>query len=112
MKIIKTKIDKIEEFRIDYLNSLPEFQELFLELMISNSEAYLLQIDNKDIGYAIVNNDHILIEFYVINRYISSSYDIFNQAVNELSINEIYCKSFDSLLLSNCILSSFSYSVV
>jgi hypothetical protein len=111
MKIIKTEIDKIAEFRIEYLNSLPEFQELFLELMINNSDAYLLQIDNKDIGYAIVNNDHILIEFYVMNLYISSSYDIFSQVVNELSFNEIYCKSFDSLLLNNCLLSSFSYSV-
>jgi hypothetical protein len=112
MKTINTTIDKIKKYRTDYLNSLPEFQELFIELMINDSECYIIQIENKEIGYALINTDNILIEFYVENKYISSSNKIFRQVVKDLSVTEIYCKSFDSLLLSNCLLSSFTYSVI
>jgi len=112
MKTVKTTIDKIKKYRAEYLNSLPEFQELYIELMINESDCYLLQKDGNEIGYAIVNTDDILIEFYVNNKHISGSYDIFKQVVTDLSVTEIYCKSFDSLLLSNCLLGSFPYSVI
>jgi hypothetical protein len=61
--IEKTTIDQIKKYRTDYLGSLPEFQELFLELMISGSDCYLLRTNDDDIAYAIVNNDGVLIEF-------------------------------------------------
>ena len=112
MIIDKTTIDRIEKYRTDYLNSLPEFQELFLEIMINNSDYYLLQVNNKEIGYAIKNNDGILIEFYLIDKFITESKEFFSQVLKDLSITDIYCKSFDSLLLSNCLLCSFSYSVL
>jgi len=112
MKPIKTTIDKIRGIRSEYLNSIPEFQELYIELMIDESDCYLLQSDGSDIGYAIINTNDILIEFYVIDKYLSGSYEIFRQLVMDLSVTEIYCKSFDSLLLSNCVLCSFPYSVI
>ena len=112
MKIIKTTIDKIGNFRTDYLNSLPEFQELFIELMISDSDYFIFQEDKKVIGYAIRNNDGVLIEFYVLDKYISNSNELFRHVLKDLSITDIYCKSFDSLLLSNCLLNSLSYSLL
>jgi GNAT superfamily N-acetyltransferase len=112
MRAIITTIDRIGEYRAAYLNSLPEFQELYLELMIDDSDCYLIQADGNDIGYAIINPDNILIEFYVIDKYVSGSIEIFRQVIQELSVTEIYCKSFDSLLLSNCLLCSFPYSVI
>jgi RimJ/RimL family protein N-acetyltransferase len=112
MKIIKTSIDKIKKYRTDYLNSLPEFQELFIELMISNSVYYIFQSDNNEIGYAIRNNDGVLIEFYVLDKYIPDSNEFFGQVLKELSITDIYCKSFDSLLLSNCLLKTLPYSIL
>ena len=101
MKIVKTSIDKIKEYRADYLNSLPEFQELFLELLLNDSDCYLIYLYDEKIGYVIVNEDNTLIEFYVAKRYIPSSNKILGQVIEDLSISEIYCKSFDSLLLSN-----------
>lgn len=112
MKIIKTSIDKIKRYRTDYLNSLPEFQELFIELMISNSDYYIFQADNNEIGYAIRNNDGVLIEFYVLDKYIPNSNELFRQVLKDLSITDIYCKSFDSLLLNNCLLSSLTYTLL
>lgn len=112
MKIIETTINKVKKYRACYLNSLPEFQELFIELFIDDSDFYFLQEDKKELGYAIKTNEGILIEFYVTNRYLPHSNDFFNQVIKELSITEIYCKSFDSLLLSNCLLGSFQYSIL
>lgn len=112
MNIVKTTIDKIKKYRTDYLNSLPQFQELFIELMIDNSDCYFIQLDDKEIGYTIRNNNGVLIEFYVANRYIPGSNALFRQVLKDLSIQDVYCKSFDSLLLSNCLLSSLSYSLL
>jgi GNAT superfamily N-acetyltransferase len=111
MKIANTTIDKIQFYRTEYLSSLPEFQELFLELMIKDSDCYNFQMDDKEIGYVIINHNEVMIEFYVINSYIPSSYEIFRQVLKDLSVTGIYCKSFDSMLLSNCLLNSLSYSV-
>jgi predicted acetyltransferase len=112
MKIVKTSIDKIKKYRTDYLNSLPKFQELFIELMICNSDYYIFQADNNEIGYAIRNNDGILIEFYVLDKYMPHSNEFFRQVLKDLSITDIYCKSFDSLLLSNCLLKTLPYSIL
>ncbi len=50
MKIVQTSIDNIKKHRTDYLNSLPYFQELFIELMISSSDYYIFQEENNEIG--------------------------------------------------------------
>lgn len=112
MKIVKTSIDKIKKYRTDYLNSLPEFQELYVELMTGQSDYYIFQVDNDETGYAIRSNDGVLIEFYVFDKYIPDSNEFFQQVLNDLSITDIYCKSFDSLLLINCLKCSFSYSLI
>ncbi len=112
MKIIETTIDKIEEYRSNYLNSLPEFQELFIELMVNDSHCYSLQTDNNRIGYVIKSGEGALIEFYLKDQYIPKSKVFFEQIIKELAITDIYCKSFDFLLLSSCLASSFSYSLM
>ena len=110
--IVQTSIDNIKKNRTDYLNSLPEFQELFIELMISSSDYYIFREENNEIGYAIRNNDGFLIEFYVLDKYIPRSNGYFRQVLKELSITDVYCKSFDSLLLSNCLLNNLQYSIL
>lgn len=112
MKTVKTSIENIKKYRTDYLNSLPDFQELFIELMIRSSDYYIFQEENNEIGYAIKNNDGVLIEFYVLDKYIPNSYEFFRQVLKDLSITDVYCKSFDSLLLSNCLLNNLQYSII
>ncbi len=112
MKTIKTTIDRVANFRTDYFNSLPKFQELFIELKVKNSDIYLIQQENKEIAYAIKSNNGILIEFYVFDEYIPNSNEIFRQLLKSLSITDIYCKSFDALLLNNCLLNSLPYSLL
>ncbi len=112
MKIVQTSIENIKKYRTDYLNSLSLFQELFIELMICNSDYYIFQANNNEIGYAIRNMDGVLIEFYVLDKYIPDSIEFFSQVLKDLSITDIYCKSFDSLLLSNCLLNNLPYSIL
>ncbi|MCA1744817.1 MAG: hypothetical protein LC643_03740 [Bacteroidales bacterium] len=107
----KTSIEKLKDLRIDYLSSLPEFQELFIELMIGDGEGYLIQKGDHVLGYAIKNSQSVLIEFYVKDQYVPVSHEAFKQVLKDLAIHEIYCKSFDALLLNVCLLSSFSYSL-
>ena len=53
-----------------------------------------------------------MIEFYVLDKYITDSNEFFRQVLKDLSITDIYCKSFDSLLLSNCLLKTLPYSIL
>lgn len=107
----KTRIEKLKDLRIDYLSSLPEFQELFIELMIGDGEGYLIQKGDHVLGYAIKNSQGVLVEFYVKDQYVPDSHQAFKQVLKDLAIQEIYCKSFDALLLNACLLSSFCYSL-
>lgn len=112
MEIVKTTFDKIKKYRTDYLNSLSEFQEVFIELMIYDSDFYMLLMDEKEVGYIIKTHENALIEFHVLEKYISDSENFFKQVLKELFVTNIYCKSFDSLLLSNCLSNSLSYSLL
>lgn len=112
MRLVRAPLNSINELRTAYLNSLPEFQELFLELMIESAEIFIFQSNGKDVGYAVKTKENILIEFYVMDEYIPESYYCFEQIIKELSISNIYCKTFDALLLSNCLLHNLAYEVL
>ncbi|RIJ47921.1 GNAT family N-acetyltransferase [Maribellus luteus] len=112
MKPVKTTLDKIQKLRTDYLHSLPQFQELFIELMIGDAEFYSLQTRTQPMGYAIKTRGGVLLEFYIAGPYIPESKRFFRQLISDLSITDIYCKSFDSLLLCNCLESLLPYSVI
>lgn len=111
MKILKTDIDKLKKYRAEYFKSMPEFQELFIEILVKEYLCYSVNIRKVDAGYVIITNDGVLIEFYLEKEYINDSRFYFDKIVEELKVREVYCKSFDSLLLSCCLLSSYPYSV-
>jgi predicted acetyltransferase len=112
IQIIKTDLKEIESLRNKYLNSLPEFQELYLELMIENSSCYKLFVNENQAGYAIKTSENVLIEFYLENHFLPKSPEIFNQIISELSIEKVYCKSFDYILLTCCLVQSYSYQLI
>ena len=113
MEIIKTSFDILKPLREKYFKSLPEFQELYIELMISDADCFLVKEENNTVsGYAIRTKERVLIEFYLIDNYIPHCLAYFDQIITNLSITNIYCKSFDSLLLSCCMLKSYSYTLL
>lgn len=102
MQIITTSYKEIEKLRFHYLQNLPLFQELFLELMIKNANYYFINSDNTDIAYAIVSKDGILLEFYFISSHNNEALAVFETTCNRLNVKEIYCKSFDKTLMWLC----------
>ncbi|MBP1672769.1 MAG: hypothetical protein H6Q25_584 [Bacteroidetes bacterium] len=112
IQILKVELNEISSLRFDYLDSLIEFQELFLEMFIDDSTIYKIEFNGNLIGYSIITVDNILIEFYIIDKYVPICSDAFQFIVNELAIQTIYCKSFDSLLLNCCFINSYPYTLI
>lgn len=112
IKIIKSNFDELEFLRIEYLDSLPVFQDVCLELILNESNCYKLLSDNQPIGYVLVSSDNIMLELFIQTKYSTNSIDIFKLIVNDLSIRSVYCKSFDFQLLDCCLTNTLSYSII
>lgn len=111
MRVVKTDNTTIESFRIEYFNSLPKFQDLFLELIVLESTHYLLEIDSSPIGYSIISIDNTMVELFIKDQYLPKYQEYFHKIIEELKVKRIYCKSFDDLLLSLCLKNSFPYKL-
>jgi RimJ/RimL family protein N-acetyltransferase len=112
IQILKADLYETETLRNDYLDSLAEFQELFLEMKINNSGFYLIVDNSITVGYVIKTTDNILVEFYLADSFVPKCMEYFSLIVNELSIKKVYCKSFDYLLLTCCLMQSFPYTLI
>lgn len=112
LQIIKTDIRRIADLRTEYLYSLPVFQELYIEMMVEESDYYLLTDNQRDVGYFIKTNSNILVEFYLVDEQIPDCKDVFNSIMCDYTIQRVYCKSFDSLLMDCCLSNSFNYQII
>ncbi len=108
----KTPLSKIAHLRETYLKSLPQFQELFLEFIVQKADVYLILEHEETVGYAIITSENTLIEFFLFKRFIPKCMVYFDLVINTLSVENIYCKSFDSLLLNCCLVNSYGYSLL
>ncbi len=111
MQLLKSNLNSIKNLRKDYFDSLPEFQELYLELMVPDSAIYTITIDAMLSGYVIVSATGVFFEFYLIEQFIPLAHKIFIEAIKELDVTHVYCKTFDFLLLGSCLRSGFSYTI-
>lgn len=112
IQISGTDISGIGSLRQDYLNSLPEFQELYLEMLVEDSEYFSISRDAITIGYAIKTRDNILVEFYLKDEFVPDSQIVFGRIIDSLSITNVYCKSFDHLLLVCCLSYGAAYKII
>lgn len=111
LNITKTELIYIETLRDDYLNTLPEFQELYLEMLVEDGQYYMIYNYNETVGYFIKTSDNILIEFYLKDQFIPHCSNLFTKIVLEFSITTVYCKSFDPLLLNCCLMNLLPYEI-
>lgn len=110
--LTKTSLHKIAAMRYEYLESLPRFQDIYLEFMINESMCYTIKENDIPLGYAIATNDAVLLEFYLFLPYQNHRTRLFATIVEQLKIESILCKSFDSILLDCCLLNNFTYSLI
>lgn len=87
--------------RAHYLESLPEAQELFLELQICKGNSVDIIIDGIITGYAIIGSDNTLLEFFLPNSAVPFSDTIFSKLIDTCNITRAYVKSFDALALAS-----------
>lgn len=111
MQLKLTDRQTAEPLRLKYLESLPVFQELYMEMLACGSAFYEITLSGSTAGYVAINNK-ILVEFYLDEKYIPSGTETFAAVLKELSVTSVYCKSFDFLLLSLCTLHVKKFEVI
>lgn len=112
MILKQVDLTAIETLRIAYLKSLPEFQELYMEMLVAESVCYRIEEPGNVIGYVAVTSEKILVEYYLNEEFIGKNNSIFNFILKELAIAEVYCKSFDAVLLDSCLLSFKNFEII
>lgn len=111
-QIEKTNPAEVAALRKQYLDSLIKFQDIYLEFVTYDSIYYRLSTDNQAMGYAIVSDDDMLVEFYISDAFSGNGSEYFLTLVQQLNIKGVYCKSFDHLLLNCCLSHSLPYKVM
>ena len=119
LHIVKSDYNSISHLRESYLNSLPESQECFVELLVESGSYCKIFVDEMVVGYAISSVDdmlgktgeNVLVEFYLKDELLSRCDEVFALVIKKLSIAKVYCKSFDSLMLNCCLMQQMQYEV-
>lgn len=103
---------EIEPLRIKYLDSLPVFQELYMEWLVKKADCYKIYRNANTAGYFIISADKILLEFYLKQEFIKECENVFQEMLNKCFFKKAYCKSFDSVLLKCCLSLSCKHKVI
>jgi len=119
LHIVNTDFNGISHLRESYLNSLPESQECFVEILVESGSYYNIFIGETVVGYAISSIDdilgktgeNVLVEFYLRDEFLSRCDEVFALVIKKLSIVKVYCKSFDCLMLNCCLMQQMQYEV-
>lgn len=112
MNIAKSSLSEIQELRKEYLDSLPVFQDIYLEFIVAEAFSYKLVVGNDDSGYVIVTEEGLLVEFYINDKYLSMAGNCFCRVIKDLNIKSVYCKTYDFLLLDCCLSNKYPYEPI
>jgi len=102
---------QIDTLRVEHLASLPHFQEYFQEYLVGMAQPFLIEEGGRIIGYCYSMDDGTLVEFHLQPEAIPEADAVFDSVIEELSIQHIYCKTFDPLLLCCCLTKGYHYEV-
>ena len=101
-----TKVDSLKniaDLRTQYLDSLPEAQEYYLELLMKNSRTFLISANGHRIGYFIIGDHANLLEYFLLPEVQTRADTILEQIIHKFALKSALCKTFDPLLLSCCV---------
>jgi GNAT superfamily N-acetyltransferase len=85
--------------RAEYLDHLPEPQELFVENLVAAGTWWSISRDEDEIGYGVTDGDKTLLELYVAQREVPHLAAAFDAMVETCSLQHVLAKSFDANLL-------------
>lgn len=110
ISVKEVSFQEIETLRIDHLSSLPEFQDLFLELQISCADLVVISHTGTSIGYAVMKGS-VMLEFFVKSTSRSDICIHFSEIVKTCCVKRILVQSFDKVLIT-CSSRLYSYHEV
>lgn len=93
----------LSNLRDQYLDSCPEGQELYLEMKVHDSRAFVIEAEDIKAGYFLIGLDGVLLEYFVIPAYIHNAGAWFCEILQRCRIQKALCKSFDHTLLACCL---------
>lgn len=96
---ISKQNELIYKWRKLYFQSCYEAQELFVEQKVMESKALSIVVGIKPIGYFIVCNGKIILEYYLEKKYLHLQTQIFLHLIQSKAITSAWVKTFDPLLL-------------
>lgn len=104
-QFIPATLHSLASWRNIYLDSLHYAQDMHSESMISwmpGVACYLINNSNKSVGYIILNGSNELIEVFLDDDLLFQKELLFSEVIDKFDIKNVYCKSFDQVLLSCC----------
>ena len=99
----RVPLPTLHSLRQEYLDALPTSQELMLELLVQNGEAYQVEAKGDVCGYFVLHAEHTLIEFHLRPPYWVFGEHVFRQILARTPIRRALVKSYDHLFLSSSI---------
>ncbi|MBZ9687458.1 GNAT family N-acetyltransferase [Clostridium estertheticum] len=102
VKLVES-IKKIDELRGKYINDLSYSQEFYIEDMVRKSSCYQIYLNNNLVGYFFVNQEKVLVEFYLEKKEMMQSQYIFKFLIEKHYFASAEAKSFDHLLMALCL---------
>ncbi|BDF53497.1 hypothetical protein CE91St24_32080 [Odoribacteraceae bacterium] len=105
LQFTPTTLHLLASWRNTYLDSLPYAQDMHSESMISwmpGITCYLISSSDKPVGYIILNGSNELVEFFLDKNILIQKEQVFSEIIEKFKIKNVYCKSFDQVLLSCC----------
>lgn len=96
-------LEDLANLRNLYLDSCPEPQELYLEMKVHASKAFVIESEGNKAGYLLIGPDGVLLEYFVTPKYIHYADAWFREILQRCKIQKALCKSFDHTLLACCL---------
>lgn len=103
MKIVFKKSDfqGIEEFVKDYKRQLSNPIDSFLEEHILSSQHFIIELEDKEIGYTSIFQGELITQFYLINEYRSCAQEVYNRVKRLLNVRGAFVPTCDEFFLAH-----------
>jgi GNAT superfamily N-acetyltransferase len=85
--------------RAEYLDGLPQPQELFVENLVAKGTCWSIWRDEREIGYAVIHGGETLVELHVMTAELSRLAAAFEELAGVCGVRRILAKSFDPTLM-------------
>jgi hypothetical protein len=96
MIAVTRRLAPAPDLRAEYLDLLPEPQELFVENLVVPGTCWAIRRDDREIGYAVIDRDAILVELHVRKSEVRFLAQAFDALVETCGVRRILAKSFDA----------------